>query len=187
MGLGTANYFLEKYDDSVAAFLRADKLDGGSGRAISYLGATQVDSAAGPVPAAVDAICSRADSHATESAAVTWCGAVLFRKAFLAGDQAAAPAAIRRLRVAVKLAPDEPVANCTLGYALEWTEQMTEARRWLEICVAVATQLGRRSLSAQPRLPKFRTQASGCRTSQPNRKLRLPARSATGNHKEVRS
>jgi tetratricopeptide (TPR) repeat protein len=135
VGLGTADYFLEKYDDSVAAFLRADKLDGGSGRAISYLGATQVDSAAGPVPAAVDAICSRADSHATESAAVTWCGAVLFRKAFLAGDQSAAPAAIRRLRVAAKLAPEEPVANCTLGYALEWTEQMTEARHWLEICV----------------------------------------------------
>ena len=135
VGLGTADYFLEKYDDSVAAFLRADKLDGGSGRAISYLGATQVDSAAGPAPAAVDAICSRADSHAPESAAVTWCGAVLFRKAFLAGDQAAAPVAIQRLRTAAKLAPDDPVASCTLGYALEWNEQIREARHWLEICV----------------------------------------------------
>jgi tetratricopeptide (TPR) repeat protein len=135
VGLGTADYLLEKYDDSVAAFLRADKLDGGSGRAISYLGATQVDSAAGPIPAAVDAICSRADSHPTESSAVTWCGAVLFRQAFLAGDQSAAPGAIRRLRTAAKLAPDEPVANCTLGQTLEWTEQFAEARRWLEVCV----------------------------------------------------
>jgi tetratricopeptide (TPR) repeat protein len=135
VGLGTADYFLEKYDDSVAAFLRADKLDGGSGRAISYLGATQVDSAAGPIPAAVDAICSRADSHPTESAAVTWCGAVLFRQAFLAGDQSAAAGAIRRLRAAAKLAPDEPEANCTLGQALEWTEQFAEARHRLEICV----------------------------------------------------
>ena len=135
VGLGTADYFLERYDDSVSAFLRADKLDGGSGRAISYLGATQVDSPAGPIPAAVDAICGRADSHPAESATVTWCGAVLFRKAFLAGDRSAAPEVIRRLRSATKLAPDDPVANCTLGNALEWTEQLTQARHWLEICV----------------------------------------------------
>jgi tetratricopeptide (TPR) repeat protein len=119
----------------VSAFLRADKLDGGSGPAMSYLGATQVDSAAGPIPAAVDAICGRADSRPTESATVTWCSAVLFRKAFLAGDQSAAPEVIRRLRAAATLAPDNPVANCTLGYALEWTERLAEARHWLEICV----------------------------------------------------
>jgi tetratricopeptide (TPR) repeat protein len=135
VGLGTADYLLEKYDDSVSAFLRADKLDGGSGRAIGYLGATQVDSVAGPIPAAVDAICDRADSHTSESSTVTWCGAVLFRQAFLAGDQSAAGEIIRRLRGAVKLAPDEPVANCTLGYALEWTQQLAEARHWLEVCV----------------------------------------------------
>jgi tetratricopeptide (TPR) repeat protein len=135
VGLGTADYLLEKYDDSVAAFLRADELDDGSGRSIGYLGATQVDSAAGPIPAAVDAICSRADSHPTQSAAVTWCGAVLFRQAFLAGDQTAGLGAIRRLRTAAKLAPDEPMTNCTLGQALEWTEQFAEARHWLEACV----------------------------------------------------
>jgi uncharacterized protein HemY len=60
---------------------------------------------------------------------------VLFRKAFLAGEQSAAPEVIRRLRSAAKLAPDEPLANCTLGYALEWAEQLAEARHWLEICV----------------------------------------------------
>jgi len=90
---------------------------------------------AGPIPAAVDAICDRADSHTSESSTVTWCGAVLFRQAFLAGDQSAAGEIIRRLRGAVKLAPDEPVANCTLGYALEWTQQLAEARHWLEVCV----------------------------------------------------
>ncbi len=135
VGLGMAYYFLEKYDDSVSAFLRADKLDGDSGRAISYLGATQVENAAGPAPNAVDAICDRAASHITDSTAVTWCGALLFRKAYLADNQSAAPDVIRRLRVATKLAPGDPVANCSLGHALEWTEQLAEARHWLEICV----------------------------------------------------
>ena len=135
VGLGMAYYFMDKYDDSVAAFLRAEKLDDGPGRATSYLGATQVDNPAGPIPAAVDAVCGRADSHPAESATVTWCGALLFRKAYLAGDQSAAPDVIRRLRVATRLAPRDPVANCSLGHALAWAEQLAEARHWLEICV----------------------------------------------------
>jgi tetratricopeptide (TPR) repeat protein len=134
-GLGMAYYFLDQYDDSVSAFLSADKLDRGSGRAISYLAATQVDSAAGPIPAAVDAVCGRAVSNPQESATVAWCGALLFRKAYLAGNPSAAPEVIRRLRIAAELAPGDAVANCFLGQALDWTEQLTEARHWLEICV----------------------------------------------------
>ena len=135
VGLGMSDYFTEKYDDSVSAFLTADKLDPGSGRAIGYLGATQVDNPAGPIPAAVASVCRRAESHPTESATVTWCGALLFRKAYLANDLSAAPDAILHLRRAARLAPDDPVANCSLGHALEWTEQLAEARHSLEICV----------------------------------------------------
>jgi tetratricopeptide (TPR) repeat protein len=135
VGLGMASYFMERYDESVAAFLRADKLDGGAGRALNYLGATQVDNPAGPAPAALEAICGRADSDKAEATTVAWCGALLFRKAYLDNNQAAAPDLIRRLRIAAKLAPDNSVANCSLGQALEWTEQLAEARHWLEICV----------------------------------------------------
>jgi tetratricopeptide (TPR) repeat protein len=135
VGLGMAYYFLEKYEDSVDAFLRADKLDGGSARAMSYLGATQVVSPTGPLPAAVNAICGRADSTAAEATTVVWCAALTFRKAYLAGNQSSAPDVIRRLRVAAKLAPDDPVANCSLGQALAWTEQLAAARHWLEVCV----------------------------------------------------
>src|SRR4029077_10937696 len=35
------------------------------------------------------------------------------------------------------LSPSDPVANCSLGHVLEWTAQLTEARHWLETCVAV--------------------------------------------------
>jgi predicted Zn-dependent protease len=134
VGLGMADYLIEKYDDSVSALIRAGELDG-SGRVLAYLGATQMDSAAGPSPTAVNFICGRANLHSDNSVANTWCAALLFRRSYLAGNTSAARAAIPGLRNAVRLAPSDPTANCTLGRALAWTEQLRDARRWLEACV----------------------------------------------------
>lgn len=133
VGLGMAYYFLEKYEESVSAFLRADKLDGESGRAIGYMGATQIENPTGPLPAAVHAACALTDSNRAK--AITWCSALLFRKAYLEGNRGAASDIIPQLRAAVKLAPNDAVAVCSLGRALEWTEQLTGARHWLESCV----------------------------------------------------
>ena len=135
VGLGMAEYLIEKYDESVSAFLRAAQFDSDSERALNYLGATQAESPAGPSRSAMDAICGRAEAHPRSSIPVTWCGALLFRKAYLAGDQPGAQAAIRRLRSATMLAPKDPIANCFLGRALVWTGQNVEARHALEICV----------------------------------------------------
>lgn len=135
VGLGMAEYLTEKYDGSVSAFLRADQLDSGSDRALNYLGATQAESPAGPTPSAIDAICGRAETHPHSSVPVTWCGALLFREAYVTGDQLGAQVAIRRLRFATTLAPKDAAANCFLGRALAWTGQNAEARRPLEVCV----------------------------------------------------
>ena len=135
VGLGMAAYLTEQYDESVSAFLRAAELDGDSERALNYLGSTQAEIPAGPTTSAINAICGRADTHPQRSIPVTWCGALRFRKAYLAGDQPGAQAAIRRLRIATTLAPKGPAANCFLGRALEWTGQFAEARRPLEVCV----------------------------------------------------
>lgn len=134
-GLGMSNYLLENYEESASAFLRADQLDGNSGRAIAYLASTQLEIPTGPLPAAIDAICGFATRHPADGASAAWCGALLFRKAFLSDDKAAAPDVIRRLRLATRLAPGNSVANCSLGHALEWTSQWAEARRSLEVCV----------------------------------------------------
>jgi predicted Zn-dependent protease len=137
VGLGMAYSLQEKYDDSASAFLHADELDHRSGHILGYLGETQLRRETGPNQDAVSAICNRADSGSDDPAAVTWCAALLFRKAYLAGDQASASDVIRRLRMAINLTPDDPIANCSLGHALEWTAQLTEARHWLETCVAL--------------------------------------------------
>ena len=169
VGLGMAYYFMDKYDDSVAAFLRADKLDGGPGRATSYLGATQVDNAAGPIPAAVDAICDRADSHPTESAAATWCGALLFRKAYLADNQSAAPDVIRRLRVATKLAPGRSGRELLARTCTRMDGTIGGGSPLAGNLRPAATQVGGRSLPTQPCLPRSGTHARGGRTNKLDR------------------
>jgi len=135
VGLGMAYYFMERYEDSVAAFLRANELDPESGRAMAYLGATQADSVVGPSSVAVQAICKRANSNPNDLSSNIWCGALMFRRAYLAGDYAAAEEAIPRLQRANRLAARNPVASCSLGRALAWTHQTSEARHWMEVCV----------------------------------------------------
>jgi tetratricopeptide (TPR) repeat protein len=135
VGLGMAYYFTEKYDQSVAAFLHANELDPSSDRAFAYLGATQTENPGGPSPTAVQAICNRANSEPDGPSPNVWCGALLFREAFLDGNKVAAGTIIPRLRRAIRLAPKNPVANCSLGQVLAWTDQLNEARHQLEICV----------------------------------------------------
>jgi hypothetical protein len=61
----------------------------------------------------------------------------MFRRAYLAGDYAAAEEAIPRLRLANRLAPRNPVASSSLGRALAWAHQTSEARHWMEVCVGL--------------------------------------------------
>jgi tetratricopeptide (TPR) repeat protein len=134
-GLGMAYYLGEKYDESATALLRAVELEVGSEHALNYLGATQLDTDSEPLPKAIEAVCSRADSHPNDPVPVIWCGALLFRKAYLSGDRQSSNVAVARLQHAIELAPRDPVANCVLGRAYAWTENFSEARQRLEICV----------------------------------------------------
>jgi predicted Zn-dependent protease len=135
VGLALATYMMEQYEQSATAFLRAEQLDNDSGRILNYLGSTQAENPSGPSPQAIDAVCARADAHPRDPLALKWCGALLFRKIYLAGDQAGTEAAITRLRSAAALAPGDPVSSCFLGRALFWNGKAAEARHWLETCV----------------------------------------------------
>jgi tetratricopeptide (TPR) repeat protein len=134
-GLGMAYYLGERYDESATALLRAAQFEVGSEHALNYLGATQMDTDSEPLPKAIEAVCSRADSHPEDLVPVTWCGALLFRRGYLSGDQKSSDVALARLQHAIALAPRDPVANCVLGRAYAWTEKLPEARRRLELCV----------------------------------------------------
>jgi tetratricopeptide (TPR) repeat protein len=135
VGLALAEYMMEQYESSATAFLRGDELDGHSGRILNYLGSTQMESPSGPSPQAIDTLCARAKAQPRDPVAVKWCGALLFRKSYLAGDQPGSVAAIAHLRSAAILAPRDPLASCFLGRALFWDQKLAEARHWLEACV----------------------------------------------------
>ncbi len=135
IGLAVSAHLLERRSDSVAAFLKAMDLDPGSSRPVRYLGITESDRPDGPDQAAVKAVCRRADANAKDPSAATWCGALLFRQAYAAGNESAAPASISRLRTAVTLAPADPDAVCHLGRALAWAGKDTDARTALENCI----------------------------------------------------
>jgi len=135
IGLGITYHFLQKEDESVAAFLHADKLSGNSSRVIGYFGVSQLGNADGPSEIAIKAACARADAIPNDPTSLSWCGTLLFRRASLAGNQSALPEILRRLQSATRLQPEDPIATCSLGSALAWGEQWQTARYWLEACV----------------------------------------------------
>lgn len=135
IGLGITYHFLQKEDESATAFLRADQLSGNSSQVIGYFGVSQLGNPDGPSELAVKAACAHADANPKDSAALGWCGTLLFRRASLAGNQSALPDILRRLQNATRLRPEDPIASCSLGNALAWGEQWQTARHWLEACV----------------------------------------------------
>jgi tetratricopeptide (TPR) repeat protein len=135
VGFALAMYMMEQYEESASAFLHAAQLENNSGRIWNYLGSTQTENPSGPSQQAIDGLCTRADANPRDAVAAEWCGALLFRKAYITGDRAGSEPAIARLRLATALAPKDPVAYCFLGRALFWSGKTLEARRWLETCV----------------------------------------------------
>ncbi|MGC2195067.1 MAG: tetratricopeptide repeat protein [Terriglobales bacterium] len=135
MLMGLAYYLVDRSPDSIHALLEATKLDGKDGLAARYLGEITLQDSATPDPVAVKRVCAFADAHPVHKTANALCGGVLLRVAQDSGDTSRGPEILHRLREAVRIAPDEPVARCQLGKALEWSQQWREARTQMEKCV----------------------------------------------------
>lgn len=133
--LGLSYYLVDRSPDSIRALLEATKLDSKDGLAARYLGEITLQDSATPDPVAVKRVCAFADAHAVAKTANALCGGVLLRVAQDTGDTSRRPEILRRLRASVRIAPDEPVARCQLGKALEWSQQWAQARTQLEKCV----------------------------------------------------
>jgi tetratricopeptide (TPR) repeat protein len=133
--LGLSYYLVDRSADSVRTLLEATRLDSKDGLAARYLGEITLQDSATPDPAAVKRVCAFSDTHAVSKTANALCGGVLLRVAQDSGDTSRRAEILRRLHEAVRIAPDEPLARCQLGKALEWSQQWPEARTQLEKCV----------------------------------------------------
>jgi len=133
--LGLSYYLVDRSPDAIRTLLEATRIAGKDGLAPRYLGEITLQDSATPDPAAVEQLCGFADSHPTNKTANALCGGVLLRVAQENGNASGKAEILRRLRAAVRVAPEEPLARCQLGKALEWSQSWQEARVQLEKCV----------------------------------------------------
>ena len=133
--LGLAYFLVDRSADSIRELLAAAKLDSNDELAARYLGQISLEDSATPEPDAIAQICAFADAHPSSKSANALCGGTLLRVSEDSGDTARRAEILRRLQLAVRVAPNEPVARCQLGKAYEWTQQWTEARAQMEQCV----------------------------------------------------
>jgi tetratricopeptide (TPR) repeat protein len=120
VGLGICYYLAGRSDDAVRALLAAAPA---SELAASYLGQIELERADPPDDAAVKRVCSFSAPHLD-----ALCGGLLLRT----GDVETAAV---RLRRAARDAPDDPVARCQYGKALDESQQFEQARLEMEACV----------------------------------------------------
>lgn len=120
VGLGICYYLSGQPDDAIRALLAAPPR---SELAATYLGQIELDRADPPDDDAVKRVCSFNTPHLA-----ALCGGLLLRK----GD---VDAASLRLHNAAQAAPEDAVARCEYGKALDESQQFEKARAEMEACV----------------------------------------------------
>jgi tetratricopeptide (TPR) repeat protein len=133
--LGLTYYFVDRSADAIHALMEATQQDPHDQIAQRYLGEITLQDASAPDRAAAAQVCRFADEVPQNKTADAYCGAILLRLARDNADDSRRTEIMRRLQHAARLAPREPLARCQLGKAFEWTEQWTQARSEMEVCV----------------------------------------------------
>ncbi len=125
VALAVAYFLVDRDADAARTLLEAIRSSPDDGVIADYLGEMQLTQSAAPDSEAVRALCRFADAHAGSGRAQALCGGLLLREE---------KDALARLQTAVRLSPEEPVAQCQLGKALEARQNWAEARVHMEAC-----------------------------------------------------
>ncbi len=133
--LGLAYYLVDRSADCIHTLLDATSLSGDDDIAIRNLGEITLQDTAAPDPTAVAKVCEFADAHPANAIGNALCGGALLRVSQESGDNSPREEIFRRLRRAVRTAPNESVGRCQLGKALDLAQQWPAARTQLEACV----------------------------------------------------
>jgi tetratricopeptide (TPR) repeat protein len=135
VALGIAHYSLQQYPSAISALLAAATLGKDPSIAYEFLGNIQLQQVIPLDPEAVKQLCGYADAHPKNGKVQAYCGAMLARAGHDRGDAAPPADALRRLRDAARLAPEDSTARCEFGKALDGARQWSQARQELEACV----------------------------------------------------
>lgn len=134
LALGMVEHFGGTDEDATKYLLRAAELAPEPQVVLQYLGDIQLDRAP-PDPAAVAKLCEYSDAQPKDGHIQYYCGAVLFRRDYVAGDKTHAAEILQHLHASVALLPkDDASPHCQLGKAYRWLERWPEALHETEIC-----------------------------------------------------
>lgn len=134
LALGMVEHFGGTDEDATKYLLRAAELAPEPQVVLQYLGDIQLDRAP-PDPAAVAKLCAYSDAQPKDGHIQYYCGAVLFRRDYVAGDKTHAAEILQHLHASVALLPkDDASPHCQLGKTYRWLERWPEALRESESC-----------------------------------------------------
>ena len=132
---GLTYYFLERYPEAVKGLLEASRTDPESELAIEYLGEIELQQPGSPEAAAIREICRYADRYPEGAEALAYCGALELRVERDRGLATPSAGTLERLRRAARLMPANATAHCSLGQALEWSQQWRAAETQMQACI----------------------------------------------------
>jgi tetratricopeptide (TPR) repeat protein len=132
--LGMIEYFVGNEEEASRVLLHAAELSPEPPIALKYVGDIQMDRAAGPDGAVTADLCKYADLNPKEATMQYYCGALLFRRDYAAGDKTNVTHILHRLNAAAGRLPNDPGPHCQLGRVYRWLEQWPAALRESEIC-----------------------------------------------------
>jgi Flp pilus assembly protein TadD len=136
LALGMVEHFGGTDDAATKYLLHAAELAPQPKEALQYLGDIQMDRASAPAPAAVRKLCQYSDRQPKDGQMEYYCGAVLFRRDYVAGEKTDAAEILRRLHASVALLPkDDAAPHCQLGKVYRWLDRWPEALDESEVCV----------------------------------------------------
>lgn len=134
LALGMVEHFGGTDEEATKYLLRAAELSPQPQVALQYLGDIQLDRAP-PDPAAVAKLCEYSDDQPKNGHIQYYCGAVLFRRDYVAGDKSHAAEILQHLHASVVLLQkDDASPHCQLGKAYRWLERWPEALHETELC-----------------------------------------------------
>ncbi|MGC2065233.1 MAG: tetratricopeptide repeat protein [Candidatus Acidiferrales bacterium] len=134
LALGMVEHFGGTDEDATKYLLRAADLAPEPQVVLQYLGDIQLDRAP-PDSAAVAKLCAYSDAQPKDGHIQYYCGAVLFRRDYVAGDKTHAAEILQHLHASVALLPkDDASPHCQLGKTYRWLERWPEALRESESC-----------------------------------------------------
>jgi len=134
LALGIVEYFAGSDEKASRILVHAAELAPEPEVALKYVGDIQMDLASAPDSEAIAQMCGYSDHHPKEGNMQYYCGAMLFRRDYTAGDKTHANEILRRLHAATDLLPRDASPHCQLGKAYSWLGRWQEALRESETC-----------------------------------------------------